>query len=548
MFAFYNVGMGDAAEADLQERLQQKRTNIEEDLQARLRRRRFQEEQEQAEKERRASTSRGRGGQRGGQGAGTSHEVCYPASREGGLAAMASRPGAGHDGGWPQVPRGTLGTSGGKAQSHVQTGGGYGTHVEKMRERQEEQDRARRGSNAPSPGRRSLQPLRSPAAAPSPSLQPQPQSGPQPQPRRGAGGRGLTSMSAWTREGGLMRATRQPAPLRSCHSQHALGGLSRNSQVSIPCLQQHVPARLCRPAVARHSRRMLPRQGGVAHAAGLGAGDGAADPPAQAAGRQRAVDPPAQAAGDGAADPPAQAAQPPHVAAAGGGGPSAGLGAEAPHAAGASDKEARYGNTKHPQTKAVRHALAEKRAGVLGAFAQLGSVQDASLSALVSAHLNVSLRTLVVASTAVRCALALSCDGSTLAAWRVTTPRVQAGRRGSAAGEELRGAGRAGAQHVRPLARGVERSARGRGAAARHGARTRPRRQLLLRATARRTAAARQGARRARALQEAAATGTRCACMHTACRMPRCSACSSAPRSRCHRCALHMHAHRSLAW
>ena len=37
MFAFYNVGMGNAAEADLQERLQQKRTNIEEDLQARWR-------------------------------------------------------------------------------------------------------------------------------------------------------------------------------------------------------------------------------------------------------------------------------------------------------------------------------------------------------------------------------------------------------------------------------------------------------------------------------------------------------------------------------
>jgi hypothetical protein len=75
-------------------------------------------------------------------------------------------------------------------------------------------------------------------------------------------------------------------------------------------------------------------------------------------------------------------------------------------------KQARFGNPKHPQTMAVKHALAQRHPGVLGAFAQLGSVQDAPLSELVSAHLNASLRTLVVESTTARCAAAIPCGAA----------------------------------------------------------------------------------------------------------------------------------------
>lgn len=67
-------------------------------------------------------------------------------------------------------------------------------------------------------------------------------------------------------------------------------------------------------------------------------------------------------------------------------------------------RAARFGNPTHPQTAAVKRALALQRRGVHGAFAQLGSVQDTRLSELLSASLQATLRTLVVDDTETRCA------------------------------------------------------------------------------------------------------------------------------------------------
>lgn len=74
-----------------------------------------------------------------------------------------------------------------------------------------------------------------------------------------------------------------------------------------------------------------------------------------------------------------------------------------------SGKSARYGNPKHPQTAAVKRALALKDVRVLGTLAHLGSVQDARLSELLSTHLNGTLRTLLVDSKEARCAMLGSC-------------------------------------------------------------------------------------------------------------------------------------------
>lgn len=68
-------------------------------------------------------------------------------------------------------------------------------------------------------------------------------------------------------------------------------------------------------------------------------------------------------------------------------------------------RSARYGNPTHPQTAAVKQALALQRRGVHGAFAQLGSVQDTRLSELLSASLQSTLRTLVVDATETRCGM-----------------------------------------------------------------------------------------------------------------------------------------------
>jgi chromosome segregation ATPase len=59
-------------------------------------------------------------------------------------------------------------------------------------------------------------------------------------------------------------------------------------------------------------------------------------------------------------------------------------------------KHARFGNPKHAQTAAVKKALSLQEAGLLGPLAHLGSVQDTTLSELLSAHLGCTLRTLVV--------------------------------------------------------------------------------------------------------------------------------------------------------
>ena len=58
---------------------------------------------------------------------------------------------------------------------------------------------------------------------------------------------------------------------------------------------------------------------------------------------------------------------------------------------------ARYGNvTKHKVSAAVKAVMAFGDSEVLGPLAQLGTVNDYDLSALLSAHLGTTLRTLVV--------------------------------------------------------------------------------------------------------------------------------------------------------
>lgn len=79
-------------------------------------------------------------------------------------------------------------------------------------------------------------------------------------------------------------------------------------------------------------------------------------------------------------------------------------------------RAARFGNPTHPQTAAVKHALAMQHRGVHGAFAQLGSVQDTRLSELLSASLQATLRTLVVDDTATRSAPTTSPRGDRRAA------------------------------------------------------------------------------------------------------------------------------------
>jgi hypothetical protein len=67
-------------------------------------------------------------------------------------------------------------------------------------------------------------------------------------------------------------------------------------------------------------------------------------------------------------------------------------------------RRARYGHPQQAQTAAVKHVMEMQPAGLLGPLAELGSVQDTRLSALLSAHLWTSLRTLVVESSEARCA------------------------------------------------------------------------------------------------------------------------------------------------
>ena len=67
-------------------------------------------------------------------------------------------------------------------------------------------------------------------------------------------------------------------------------------------------------------------------------------------------------------------------------------------------KSARFGNPKHAYTAAIKRALALKDARVLGAFAQLGTVQDVRVSELIGSHLTATLRTLVVQDRDCRCA------------------------------------------------------------------------------------------------------------------------------------------------
>jgi chromosome segregation ATPase len=67
-------------------------------------------------------------------------------------------------------------------------------------------------------------------------------------------------------------------------------------------------------------------------------------------------------------------------------------------------RKARYGHPQQAQTAAVKHVMDVQPAGVLGPLAELGSVQDSQLSALLSAHLGNSLRTLVVDRNDSRCA------------------------------------------------------------------------------------------------------------------------------------------------
>ena len=66
-------------------------------------------------------------------------------------------------------------------------------------------------------------------------------------------------------------------------------------------------------------------------------------------------------------------------------------------------KTARFGHPKHSYSVAIKRALALQNPEVLGTLAQLGSVQDARLSELLSAHLGTQLRTLVVESRECRC-------------------------------------------------------------------------------------------------------------------------------------------------